>query len=63
MTGAPIAQRVLSLDEAVVIARQQRDELVAGAEILASLDAADTSDEAYARLQGSDGEGGTEALG
>jgi 5-methylcytosine-specific restriction enzyme B len=51
MTGSPMAQRVLSVEEAIAIARLQRDELLAGAEILASLDAADTLDETYHRLQ------------
>jgi len=48
MTGSPLAQQVLSLEDAVAIARKQRDELVAGAEVLAFLDATNTSDEAYA---------------
>ncbi|MGB6283070.1 MAG: AAA family ATPase [Xanthobacteraceae bacterium] len=51
MTGSPQSQQVLSLEDAIVLARQQRDELLAGAEALASLDANDTSDESYARLQ------------
>jgi len=51
MTGSPQAQQVLSLEDAIAIARKQRDELLAGAEVLAFLDAADTSDGAYARLQ------------
>jgi 5-methylcytosine-specific restriction enzyme B len=51
MTGSPLAQQVLSLEDAVAIARKQRDELVAGAEVLASLHATNTSDEAYAQLQ------------
>lgn len=51
MTGSPQAQQVLSLEDAIAIARKQRDELVAGAEVLTSLDATGTSDEAYAGLQ------------
>lgn len=51
MTGSPQAQQVLSLEAAIAIARKQRDELLAGAEALASLDVADTSDESYAQLQ------------
>jgi 5-methylcytosine-specific restriction protein B len=51
MTGSPQGQRVLSLEDAIAFARKQRDELVAGAEVLLSLDANDTSDEAYAKLQ------------
>ena len=51
MTGSPQAQHVLSLEDAIAFARKQRDELVAGAEVLASLDATNTSDEAYIQLQ------------
>lgn len=51
MTGSPQSQQVLSHEDAIALARQQRDELLAGAEALASLDASDTSDEPYARLQ------------
>ena len=51
ITGSPIAQKVLSLDDAIAIAREQRDELLAGSRALAALDSTDTSDTAYARLQ------------
>ena len=51
MTGSPQTQQVLSLEDAVAIARTQRDELLAGAEVLASLDTSDTSDASYAQLQ------------
>ena len=51
MTGSPQAQQVVSLEDAIAIARKQRDELVAGAEVLTSLDVTDTSDETYAALQ------------
>jgi 5-methylcytosine-specific restriction protein B len=51
MTGSPLAQRVLSVEEAVAFARKQRDELVSGAEQLGILDTADTSDVAYSELQ------------
>jgi 5-methylcytosine-specific restriction enzyme B len=51
MTGSPLAQHVLSLEDAIAFARKQRDELVAGTEVLSSLDATDTSDDAYAGLQ------------
>jgi 5-methylcytosine-specific restriction protein B len=51
MTGSPQAQHALSLEDAIAIARKQRDELLAGTAVLASLDAADTSDGAYAQLQ------------
>jgi 5-methylcytosine-specific restriction protein B len=46
MGGSPTAPRVLLLEEAVVIARRQRDELLAGDAVLAALDPNDTSDEA-----------------
>ena len=51
MTGSPKAQNVLSLEDAIDFARNQRDQLVAGADVLSSLDIGDTSDEAYAKLQ------------
>jgi 5-methylcytosine-specific restriction protein B len=51
MTGSPLAQQALSLEDAIAIARTQRDELLAGAEVLISLDAGDTSDTSYAQLQ------------
>jgi 5-methylcytosine-specific restriction protein B len=51
MTGSPQAQHALSFEDAIAIARKQRDELLAGTAVLASLDAADTSDGAYAQLQ------------
>jgi 5-methylcytosine-specific restriction protein B len=51
MTGSPKAQNVLSLEGAINFARNQRDQLVAGSDVLSSLDISDTSDEAYARLQ------------
>lgn len=51
MTGSPQMQQVLSLEDAIAIARTQRDELLAGAEALASLDSSDTSDGSYAQLQ------------
>jgi 5-methylcytosine-specific restriction protein B len=51
ITGSPQTQQVLSLEDAIAIARTQREELVAGAEALASLDAGDTSDGSYAELQ------------
>ena len=51
MTGSPKAQNVLSLEDAIDFARNQRDQLVAGAAALSSLDVGDTSDEAYAKLQ------------
>lgn len=51
MTGSPMHQQVLSLEDAIAVARKQRSELLAGSEILASLDASDSSDEVYAELQ------------
>ena len=51
MTGSPKAQNVLSIEDAIDFARNQRDQLVAGADALLSLDISDTSDEAYAKLQ------------
>jgi 5-methylcytosine-specific restriction enzyme B len=49
--GSAQAQKLLLLDEAVARARDQRDELLAGADVLGAMDASDTSDEAYRRLQ------------
>jgi 5-methylcytosine-specific restriction enzyme B len=51
ITGSPTQPQVLSLDDAIAKARQQRQELLAGDKALAALDPRDTSDEAYARLQ------------
>ena len=51
ITGSATEQRMLSSQEAIAKARQQRDELLAGHDVLASLDPTDWSDEAYTRLQ------------
>jgi 5-methylcytosine-specific restriction protein B len=51
ITGSPQAQQVLSLADAIAVARAQRDELLAGADVLGAADTADISDEAYHRLQ------------
>ncbi|MBW5286368.1 AAA family ATPase [Burkholderia gladioli] len=51
MAGAPQQQAALSLDDAIAIAQSQRDELVAGADVLAAFDPAEASDAAYAQLQ------------
>lgn len=51
VTGSPMSQQVLSIEDAIGIARRQRDELVAGDAILSAFDVGDVSDEAYARLQ------------
>lgn len=51
IVGWPGGPKVLSVEDAIATARRQRDELLAGDEVLAAIDAADTSDEAYERLQ------------
>jgi 5-methylcytosine-specific restriction protein B len=40
MTGSPVKQRVLALDEAIAVARRNRDQFVAGAAVLARYEAA-----------------------
>jgi len=50
MTGHPTAQRELSIDEAVTMARKHRDQLVAGAAVLDAL-APDAGPVAYDALQ------------
>jgi 5-methylcytosine-specific restriction protein B len=42
---------VISSEDAIATARRQRDELLAGDSVLATLDASETSDEVYKRLQ------------
>ena len=51
ISGSPIHQQVISIDEAIDEARKQRDELLGGAAVLEALNPNDTSDENYARLQ------------
>jgi 5-methylcytosine-specific restriction protein B len=51
ITGSATEPHVLSSEDAIAKARQQRDELLAGDNVLASMDASDPSDEAYARVQ------------
>jgi 5-methylcytosine-specific restriction protein B len=51
ITGSPTKPRVLTPDEAIQIARRQRDELLAGDAVLRELSLGDTSDEAYSRVQ------------
>jgi 5-methylcytosine-specific restriction protein B len=51
MGGTGSQPQVLTTEDAIRKARQQRDELLAGDEILRDLSASDTSDEVYARLQ------------
>lgn len=43
--------KAITVDEAIQIARRQRDELLAGDKLLAELSSADHTDEAYSRLQ------------
>ncbi len=49
-TGPPTAQRTITTGEAVVLARRNRNQLVAASELLATLPK-DSSEEAYATLQ------------
>ncbi len=51
MGGSSIKPQVLSPEDAIAKARQQRDELLAGDGVLTTVEVADTSDEAYAKLQ------------
>jgi 5-methylcytosine-specific restriction enzyme B len=51
MTGSATQSRVLTITDAIREARQQRDELLAGDEVLRNLDVNDTSDAVCARLQ------------
>ena len=50
--GSSNAQSVISVDEAVAFAREQRNQLLAGLDVLSSMDLRDISDAAYSRLQG-----------
>jgi 5-methylcytosine-specific restriction enzyme B len=51
MSGKGTQPKVIALEEAIQIARQQRNELLAGDKVLGDLSLDDLSDEAYARLQ------------
>ena len=51
ITGSPKYQRVLSAVEAAAVARQQRDELVAGAKLVAKVTDSDATDDTYGQLQ------------
>lgn len=51
IAGPPKKQQILSLEDAIDKARSQRDELLAGAAVLAALDVTDPSDAVYAQLQ------------
>jgi 5-methylcytosine-specific restriction enzyme B len=50
LTGSPTAQRTISQDVAIELARQQREELVAGAKVLSEFDPAQADDERCSRL-------------
>jgi len=49
--GKGAAPKAITVEEAIQIARRQRDELLAGDRVLADLSLSDDSDEAYGRLQ------------
>jgi 5-methylcytosine-specific restriction enzyme B len=51
ISGTPRQPQIISQNDAIAIARRQRDELLAGDTALTNFDARDTSDEAYGRLQ------------
>jgi 5-methylcytosine-specific restriction enzyme B len=51
ISGSPKKLVVLSLDQAITIAERQRDELVAGSQVLARLAIGDFSDATYSQLQ------------
>jgi 5-methylcytosine-specific restriction protein B len=51
MTGLGGQPQVITLEDAIQIARRQRDELLAGDKILRDLNASDTSDEIYTNVQ------------
>lgn len=50
VTGSPQSQRNLDLQDAISLARKQRDELVAGSKVLASFEPSHASDDACAAL-------------
>lgn len=50
VTGSPQSQRNLDLQDAISLARKQRDELVAGSKVLASFEPSHASDDACATL-------------
>ncbi|WP_024340668.1 AAA family ATPase [Bradyrhizobium japonicum] len=52
MGGKGTSPKVITMDEAIQIARRQRDELLAADKLLAELSSIDHSDETYGRLQG-----------
>lgn len=51
MSGTGAQPQVIDIEDAIRKARQQRDELLAGDELLRNFDATEASDEVYARLQ------------
>jgi hypothetical protein len=51
VSGSSKAQVILSPEEAMELARKQRDELLAGCDVLTSVNVTDTSDAVYAQLQ------------
>ncbi|VWX60060.1 AAA family ATPase [Burkholderiales bacterium 8X] len=51
LNGSPKNQTTLGIDAAIALARQQRDELLAGSQVLASLSSDDVSDAVYSALQ------------
>jgi 5-methylcytosine-specific restriction protein B len=51
-TGGPQTIKVIGTSEAIAIARRQRDELLAGVEVLNAMPPDDLSDATYGRLQG-----------
>ncbi len=51
ITGSPLKQRVISVDDAIAIARRHRDDMLAANRAIAVANLADPSDAAYASLQ------------
>jgi len=51
VSGAAKAQVILSLEDAIALAREQRNELLAGCDVLTSVNVTDTTDAVYAQLQ------------
>ncbi|QQX83745.1 AAA family ATPase [Cupriavidus necator] len=51
IAGSSRQQVALSTEDAIAVAQSQRDELVAGADVLAAFNPTDSSDAAYAKLQ------------
>ncbi len=51
ITGSPKQQKILSLEDAIGLVQLQRDELIAGADVLGAMNPDDVSDESYGHLQ------------